>query len=151
MQDLLGKRLYVDANALIYFGEGHPTLGEAARAVFEQAAKDKLWLVTSELTIAEVLVLPFKARQDAMVTAYLEALSPRRYLAVLPVDRAILIASAKLRAETGNKLPDAIHLSTAASAHCTVFLSEDRRLRAPDGLRIVRLSEIDTANPAAST
>ncbi len=151
MRDLFGKRVYVDANDIIYFGEGHPVFGEPARTIFEQAALDRLSLVTSELTVAEVLVVPYRARNNELVAAYLEALSSRKYLEVLPINRAILIASAKLRAESSNKLPDAIHLATAASAQCDVFLSEDGRIRAPDGLRIVRLSDVDPSPAAQAT
>ena len=35
IDDLVGQRVYIDANALIYFAEAHPTLGPPMRAVFE--------------------------------------------------------------------------------------------------------------------
>lgn len=43
------------------------------------------------------------------------------------VDRDILITAARLRAEQGLKLPDAIHAATAQLTHCERWLTNDAR------------------------
>jgi hypothetical protein len=37
-------------------------------------------------------------------------------------------------------LPDAIHIATAQSLACQFFVSDDRRLPLPDGLRLVAVN-----------
>ncbi len=48
--------------------------------------------------------------------------------------------AARLRALTGMGTPDALQLTAAHDAGCTAFLTNDRRLPAVAGLRIVQLA-----------
>ncbi len=74
--------------------------------------------VTSELTLAEALVKPLLDRHAERQAAYLQVLQPSTSLHMAPVSRDVLLAAARLRAETGLKLPDAFmpppHSSRAA-------------------------------------
>lgn len=54
--DLADQRVYVDTNAFVYFLERHPSFYERVLPLFEAAAQGRLQLVTSELTVAELLV-----------------------------------------------------------------------------------------------
>jgi predicted nucleic acid-binding protein len=107
MTGLSGARIYLDANALIYFTEAHPTLGPPLKSLFAFADDGNCRLVSSELTLAEVLVLStgaaLRARRelrlpdalhlasataagcDLVVTADVR-LRPEPPLALLPVD-----------------------------------------------------------------
>ena len=58
---LVDKRVYVDSNAFVYFLERHPELYDLVLPLFEAAAQGKLQRVTSELTVAELLVQPQNA------------------------------------------------------------------------------------------
>lgn len=122
---------YLDANAIIQSVEvdGRP-LASLTRHV-EQGA---LRLHTSELTLAEVLVKPLREGAANLIRLYEGLLTPSEALSVLPITREILRASAELRAGVGNKGPDAIHVATALSASCSVFISSDARLRLPEGM-----------------
>ena len=77
---------------------------------------------------------PFALDREDAVAAYTELLTPSDRLAVLPVDRAILVEAARQRAALGMHMPDAIHVATALAADCDLFLTNDRRLRMPPGL-----------------
>ncbi len=44
--------------------------------------------------------------------------------------------AARYRSVLGIKLPDAIHVATALAAHCDVLLSNDQKLRVPDGIAL---------------
>lgn len=59
-----------------------------------------------------------------------------------PVSRDVLLAAARLRAEIGLKLPDAIHVATAQLTGCDQFLTNDARVPALPGLVIRRLSDL---------
>jgi predicted nucleic acid-binding protein len=139
----LGRRLYLDANALVYFLEAHAVLGPPLKKLFNAADSHQVEMVTSELSLAELLVLPIKAKRDDLVEAHTAFLATRPLFNVLGIERAVLIESARLRAATGMKFPDAIHVATALASGCTTFISEDRGIRVPDGLRLVRVSDLD--------
>jgi predicted nucleic acid-binding protein len=61
---------------------------------------------------------------------------------MVPVSRDILVAAARLRAETNMKLPDAIHIATAQITGCSYLLTNDSHLRAIPGLTILSLAEL---------
>lgn len=102
--------------------------------------------VTSEITLAECLVKPFADKDVFAVETYVSFLSGRLGLPVIPISRQILLSAAQLRAETGLKLPDAIHAATAKWANCNAFLTNDRGIKKLDGLRIVLWDLLDEAD-----
>jgi predicted nucleic acid-binding protein len=61
--EFVDQRVYVDTNAFVYFLERHREFYDRVLPLFEAAAQGKLQLVTSELTIAEMLVQPYKMRR----------------------------------------------------------------------------------------
>ena len=63
-------------------------------------------------------------------------------IACRPIDRATLLSCAELRARLGGRTFDAIHVATALLAHCDIFLSDDERIRVPNGLQRLRLSDL---------
>jgi predicted nucleic acid-binding protein len=113
--------------------------------VFSRAATGLLSIVTSELALAEVLVMPMRTGNAALVNHYIEAVSSREYLDVVPVNRDIIIGSARLRSASAVRLPDAIHVATALAAGCSVFLSEDKRIPSPPGLQLLKISDLKRA------
>lgn len=99
-------------------------------------------IVTSELTLAEVLVLPFENEDHEMIQTYERFLMTGEGVVVVPVDRAILRLSAAVRAEFGNRAPDAIHVASALEWGCETFLTADKRLRGPKHLAIRNVSDL---------
>lgn len=91
--------------------------------------------VTSEITLAEILVKPLEAEATTVIEAYTDMITPTAGFEVLEVGRALLISAAALRAARRSiRLPDAIHLATALAARCSHFVTADERLHVPDGL-----------------
>lgn len=138
----LSGRLYLDTNIFIYALEGYPVFRAVLTRLFEALDRGELTAVTSELTLAEVLVKPLLDQHAERQAAYLQALQPSTSLQLIPVSREVLIAAARLRAEGNLKLPDAIHAATAQLSGCSQFLTNDARVPALPGLVIRRLSEL---------
>ncbi|ODT52424.1 MAG: hypothetical protein ABS59_09035 [Methylobacterium sp. SCN 67-24] len=122
---------YLDANAIIQFIEVD---GTPFASLMRHVEAGALYLFTSELTLAEVLVKPLRDELVALIELYERLLTGSEKLAVLPVTRAVLRSSAEVRANAGNKGPDAIHIATALSASCNLFISSDARLRLPSSM-----------------
>jgi predicted nucleic acid-binding protein len=127
-------RIYLDANVFISSVEGPST---ALVYLVEQASAGLAALYTSELTLAEVLVVPLKKARRELVDLYESMLVSGEIPSVIPVDRDVLRASAELRATVGNKGGDAIHVATALRHGCDYFVSSDKRIRLPLGLKRV--------------
>jgi predicted nucleic acid-binding protein len=135
-------RYYLDTNIVISVVEAAGRLGETQIQFVSGVDGAAIEALTSELTLAECLVKPFADRNVTVVEAYLLFLNGRRNFPVLPIDRHILTVAARLRTELGVKLPDAIHIATAQSAACTVFLTNDRGIRLPEGMKLNFWNEI---------
>jgi predicted nucleic acid-binding protein len=123
-------RLYLDANILILLGEGRD---ERAALLTELAVAQREgetpFLCTSELTLAEVLVKPYRDGDDRLITQYENWMVPGGFIEIGPVHGSALRYAAVLRSQyKAIKLPDAIHISTAIGFGCSQLLSGDRRL-----------------------
>lgn len=142
INDLRGRLVYLDANIFIYalngFPEFAPTLGE----LFNDIERGAISAATSELTLAELLVIPFRHNNTEEEKRCRMILRPLPHLSLLPIALDVLESMARLRAANPSiRTPDAIHAATAQSAQCDVFLTNDRRLKTIAGLNIVQLSE----------
>lgn len=137
--------LYLDSMVFIYFAEGDGTTRPPAGLLFEHLRETPGAAVTSELTIAEVLAPRSNADRelenaapslplDVKRRVYLDLLVWSRFVQLCAISRSILQETANLRAVSPQKLPDAIHVVTAISEGCRMFVSADRRIRVPEGI-----------------
>lgn len=142
--------IYLDANVFIYAIEGDPEIADLAGGLFAAAETHGAPLATSELTLAEVLVRPERDRRPDRKQSFLDLLCFSGLVTLLPITRQILIDSATYRAvghpgsrlpgqDRRNFLPDAIHVLSAMACGATDFVSQDRRIRLPDGMRAIPL------------
>lgn len=131
----------LDTAIFIYLIEEHPTYLPAVRPLFEGADRGELEIVTSAITLLEVLVVPYRAGILPLAARYEALLTRSRGVRLIDLDRTQLRAAAQLRAVHGVRTPDALQLAAALTARCTVFVTNDRRLPPLPGLRIVQLTE----------
>ncbi len=137
-----GRRIYLDANVFIYALEGYPRFVEILRELFARLDAGILHAVTSELTLAEVLVKPLLNNNTRLQIVYQEALQTSAALTLAPVSRTLLVEAARLRASHGAlKLPDALHAATAQAYACHTFITNDQRFKTLPTLEVVLLSE----------
>jgi predicted nucleic acid-binding protein len=136
------NRIYVDANIFIYFVEGSGAERETVIALFEEAAERDAQLVTSEITIAECLHGALKYRDEIAASTYRELLSNGSIVELVTAD-PVLYEYAALAASTFSlKLIDAIHVASAVIGECDGLLTNDKGIRGPEKLKIIRLSDL---------
>lgn len=119
-------RIYLDANAFIVAYESGGEIAGALKQVFGLIESQNVEAFTSNLTLAEVLVGPYRDGDDELAAAYVNAISSKEAFRVVPIEREILVRAARLRADRRSlKLPDAIHLATAELCDCGILVSND--------------------------
>jgi predicted nucleic acid-binding protein len=119
-----GVTVYLDTNALIYITEGSPGFKASIEAFLRKALTANARLVTSELAITEVLVVPIREKNKKLLAAYNELFEA--FVEAFPIERSILIRAAELRATTAKlRTPDAIHLATAEHQNAALFVTGD--------------------------
>ncbi len=130
----------VDTAIFIYFIEEHPQFLPLIRPLFKEADKGRRELITSALTLLEVLVVPYRSGDHLLANRYEALLTQSRGVQIAEISRDHLRAAARLRAATGVKTPDSLQLVTAIAAGCAVFLTNDRDLPNISSIRVLQLS-----------
>ncbi len=140
------KRVYFDSNFLIYFLERHEPQFSAVLPFIQACDAGLIQGVTGDAAVAEVMVLPYR-KADAIAIARTKSFFARkRFISVLQHDSACFDSASALRANTGMKLIDALHLATAINAGCQFFLTNDHAFKTHRDIEIISLSTLADAS-----
>jgi predicted nucleic acid-binding protein len=129
----------VGTAAFIYFIEENERYLRLVAPLFAAADTGRFELVTSTLTLLEVLVVPYRAGNIELAERYEAVLTRSRGVRMVDLGRDHLRLAAQLRAATGIATPDALQLSAALASRCSAFVTNDRRVPSVPGLRIIQL------------
>jgi predicted nucleic acid-binding protein len=124
----------VDSAPIISVIERHPRLGARFAPLFAAQDAGRLRLAVTTMTIAEILVGPLRAGEEALA---------RRYRAVLeswqtvPLDAAIAESAARLRAAHRLGLADAVQAASALAIGAAALVTHGRDLARLRGLHVI--------------
>jgi uncharacterized protein len=120
------SRVFWDTNIFIHFFEDHGPQGKSARGLRERMLQRGDQLVTSAMSVGEILVKP-RERQDLNLCRQYEAAITSTAL-VLPFDLNAARRFSVLRVDRSLRAPDAIQLACAATVGVDLFITNDNRL-----------------------
>jgi predicted nucleic acid-binding protein len=141
INDLRGKVVGLDTAPLIYFIEENPTFIETVRLFFEAMDRGDFLVVTSTVTLLEVLVHPLRSNNKELATEYRDILLNSR-LTTLEISNSIAEQAAQLRATHNILTPDAIQISAALKAGASHFFTNDVRLPEISSIQILFLDAL---------
>jgi predicted nucleic acid-binding protein len=121
------SRIFFDTNLFIYMFEDNGARSGRVRWILERMSARRDELLTSTLTLAEVLVKPLSFGDIALAERYEKLLSGPG-VSVLPFDRSCARIYAQLRQDKTLKAPDVVQLACASNARCDLFITNDERL-----------------------
>ena len=142
LNELQGKIIGLDTAPLIYFIEENPIYLEVTDVFFTAMYRGEFSVVTSVLTISEVLVYPLRAGNTILAQQYRDILFNSQGLTTIEVLPDIAENAAKLRADYNLRTPDAIQMSTAIYGGASFFLTNDIRLPSLPGLTVLVLNQL---------
>jgi predicted nucleic acid-binding protein len=121
------SRVFWDTNLFIYLLEGTGDSYRLVRNLLDRMADRRDELLTSTLTLGELLVKPLEVGRSDLAERYEELLDlPGARL--VPFDREAARIYARIRQDRSIRAPDAIQLSCAAAAGTHLFITNDARL-----------------------
>ena len=138
------SRIFFDTNLFIYMLEDSGERSASVRRLVARMSERRDELLTSTLTLGEVLVKPIGAGDGALADRYEKLLSSPG-VSLLDFNRASARIYAHLRRDKTLKPPDAIQLSCAGAARCDLFLTNDDRLTTKIVPGIQFISSLDRA------
>lgn len=121
--------LYLDVNAIIDIVEGSEAVAECFAELATAAGQAGTTILTSELSLAEVLVKPLREQDFGLIVAYNNLLAGghESQIQTVPVSREVLGLAARVRNRKKSiKLPDAIHIATAEVTKCDAIVTADK-------------------------
>ena len=121
-----GKKVFLDTNIFIYLIEEHPRYVRKIDDLLRLLERDKYEIITSTLTVGEILTKPYKENRSDLIKTY-HAFFEEMVLIDLNSDIASLFA--KMRVQCGIKTPDAVQIASAMYAEADLFVTNDVRLQ----------------------
>jgi predicted nucleic acid-binding protein len=131
------SRVFWDTNLFIYLFEDYGALSKAVAQLRAKMLDRGDQLLTSTLTLGEILVKPAERGDSELCGKYEHAISSAATLIAFDVKAAKVYAG--LRSERSLRAPDAIQLACAASANTDLFITNDERLqsRRVEGIQFI--------------
>ena len=120
------SRIFWDTNLFVYLFEDKGELTERVVSLRERMIERNDELLTSALTLGEILVKPMEAGNEVFVRRYEQAIAASA--TVVPFDQAAASAFAAVRRDRAILPPDAIQLACASVAGVDLFITNDQRL-----------------------
>lgn len=133
--------IYIDTSVAIYTIEGISDYYSLLEPLWYKFYAGEIQIISSELILMEVLVVPLRNGNNSLVADYEELLLSSQ-LQLIPISQSILRQAANLRAISNLKTPDAIHAATALSVNSNQFITNDKGFRNVRGLPVVILNEV---------
>ncbi len=139
---LQGQVVGLDTAPLIYFMEQNPKYLEMMLLFFRSFNRGDFRIVTSTVTLVEVLVHPLRQKNTALAQEYREILMNQESLTVVELTPDIAETAAQLRATYNLRSPDSIQMATAIHEGASFFVTNDARLPSLPGLTVLVLEHL---------
>ncbi len=122
------SKIFWDTNLFIYLFEDYGVLSNRVSSLRGTMLKRGDQLVTSTLTLGEILVKPFERGEDELARKYEQAIIATSQMLAFDTKAAEIYA--RLRSDRSIRAPDAIQLACAAAAGVDLFITNDAHLQA---------------------
>jgi predicted nucleic acid-binding protein len=121
------SRIFWDSNLFIYIFENNPNHAPMIEHLWKKMIERRDQLVTSALTVGEILVKPTAMGDEALCRRYERVLASSAV--IVPFDLKVARRYAVIRSSTSVKGPDAIQLACASEAGVDLFITNDNHLQ----------------------
>ena len=120
------SRIFWDTHLFIYLIEENDEFSQSVVELRQRMVARNDVLITSSLSLGEVLVKPLEKGDQRLAAEYEQAIA--RGAVIVPFDQNAARRFAAIRATGGIRPPDAIQLACAAQAGIDPFVTNDDRL-----------------------
>jgi predicted nucleic acid-binding protein len=142
LDSLQGKVVGFDTMPLIYYIEENSHYSGVIDPFFEAIERSEFKVVTSIVTLLEVLVHPIRNGNEILAQKYRDLLFNAENLSTLELNRGIAEEAARLRASHNIRTPDSIQMATAIVGGASFFLTNDTHLPSLPNLKSLVLEEL---------
>lgn len=121
-------RLFLSA-PVVYYVEQQPLFSPLLESTFQAIEADTITAVTSPITLAECLVIPYRLGLTQLQQDFTDLICGGDHTEFIGIDRAIAQTASELRAKYNLSLTDTLQVSSALAANCQALLTNDAGFR----------------------
>ena len=147
LEPLLGTVVGLDSAPLIYFIEEQAPYLPIVRPFFQALDLGQLSVVTSTVTLCEVLTAPLRDGDAELAQEYRDILLNSANVKTIDVTPDVAERAAQIRADFGLRTPDAIQVATALREGASALLSNDIKLRSLPVIKVILLRDLMATAP----
>jgi predicted nucleic acid-binding protein len=137
------SRLFLDTAPLIYAIERNIRYVDIVAPVFLAIDHGDVTAVTSPVTLAECLIVPYRLQSAALRQQYQDQIVNGRNTDFVTIDATIADRAAAHRAQYNFSLADAFQVATAVHAHCDTLITNDTILRRVTEIRVLVIDDLE--------
>jgi len=141
VDELQGVRVCMDTAPIIYFIEKNPKYLGVLKPVFLDIDNGRIEAITSTITLLEVLVHPFRTKNDILAEKYRDILLYSDGLTAFEIFHEVSEICSKLRAKYSIRTPDAIQIAVGLLYKAPKFLTNDSALKKVSDIDVLVLDD----------
>jgi predicted nucleic acid-binding protein len=136
-------KLFLDTAPVVYYVEEDIRYLALVDPVFDRLDAGTLVAVTSPVTLAECLVMPYRNNQVELQQIFSDLIVNGTNVLFASIDREMGRRAAELRARYNLSLTDAFQIAVALQSGCDAFLTNDMTLKRVSELSVIVLEEME--------
>jgi len=134
--------IFIDTAPVIYYIEAHPQFGPLAKEIVSSFQSRNLNAFSSVITLTEVLPKPIENGDEKLAAKFAEFLKHGKNLTITEISESIAEAAGKLRGRYPFlRTIDAIQVSTALDVGADAFLTNDKKLKQINEVKVLVLRD----------
>ena len=119
--------LLLDTMVFSYHLGGHPRYASLTREILAAIELGQVAGLTTTITLAELLTRPAQANDQRAIQEYELYVTHFPNLRIVPLDVELARETARVRAETGLRMPDAVQVAAARLYEADAIVTNDHR------------------------
>jgi predicted nucleic acid-binding protein len=136
-----GKRIFLDTAPIIYYIEEQKRYNCILERLFKDIADGKITAGTSTISLLEVLVLPYKTKNERLGRQYKQIMLHSTGFTVFSITDEIADHAARIRAKYAIRTPDAIQIAAGLCTESKYFITNDRTFKKINEIKIILLDD----------
>ncbi len=136
------RRIALDTSSFIYHLEPNPKYLAFTDLIFSWLERSEFKAITSTITMTELLVLPYRERDEQRADDFYGLLSTYPNLDWVAPDLEIAELAARIRALHRLQTPDALQAATATHSQATGLITNDAVFKRVEDFQTLVLDEL---------
>lgn len=136
------NRVFLDTSPIIYYLQGNTLYFEQIKDIFRYFRRNNVSFVSSDITVAEYLVMPYRENNSFLVDA-LDRFIRLAQVEIIHTSDIIAKIAARIRANyKGFKAMDSLQIATAIESGYDIFLTNDKQLKQCAEMKCVTVDDM---------